>query len=170
MGLIMNRIIAFILLAIGIAGLGLGLLFLCASINDTGRLPLAIILLVLGGGLAAGGGFLLRRQRELSPETVADRILVLAKADDDAELTVAEVVAGLKLPEAAVLEALELLKKRGRCRQEYHDDHVVYVFPGLKESKLIRKCAYCGSTYSVKEPLHTCPKCGGAVELVRERS
>jgi rubrerythrin len=120
--------------------------------------------------MAAGGGFLLRRQRELSPETVADRILVLAKADDDAELTVAEVVAGLKLPEAAVQEALELLQKRGRCRREYHDDHVVYVFPGLKESKLIRKCAYCGTTYSVKEPLHTCPNCGGTVELVREGS
>ena len=99
---------------------------------------------------------------------MADRIIVLAQADDDAELTVAEVVAGLRLPEAAVVEGLELLEKRGRCRREFHDDHAVYVFPRLKESKLIRKCAYCASTFSVKEPLHKCPNCGGTVELVKD--
>jgi len=166
----MNRFIALLLLASGVLGLAFGLLFLCASTNDPGRLPLAVILLLLGGGLAAGGGFLLRRQRELSPETVADRIIVLAQADDDAELTVTEIVAGLRLPEPAVVEGLDLLEKRGRCRREYPDDHAVYVFPGLKESKLIRKCAYCGTIFSVKEPLHTCPKCGGTVELVKEGS
>ena len=99
---------------------------------------------------------------------MADRIIILAQADDDAELTVAEVVAGLRLPEAAVVEGLELLEKRGRCRRAYHDDHAVYVFPGLKESKLIRKCAYCASTFNVKEPLHKCPNCGGTVELVKK--
>ena len=164
----MTRILSFVLMAVGALTLAAGLIFLCAASRDTGRLPLAIILLVLGGGLAAGGGLLLRRQHELSPETVADRIVVLARADDDAELTVSETVAGLRLPETAVIKGLDLLEKRGRCRREYREDHAVYVFPGLKESKLIRKCAYCGTTFSVKEPLHTCPKCGGTVELVRE--
>lgn len=164
----MNRFIALGLLSVGAVALGFGLLFLCASMNNAGRVPLAVVLLVLGAGMATGGGFMLRRQRELSPETVADRIIGLAQKDDDAELTVAEIVAGLNLPEAAVVEGLELLDKRGRVRREYRDDHVVYVFPGLKETRLIRKCSYCGSTYSVKEPLHTCPKCGGTVELVRE--
>lgn len=164
----MNRIIAFLLLGIGSLALAVGLLFLCAASRDANRLPLAIILLVLGGGLAAGGGLLWRRQRELSKEAVADRIVAMAQADDDAELTVAEVVAGLRLPEAAVLQGLELLVRRGRCRREFRDDHAVYVFPGLKESKLIRKCAYCGTIYPVKEPLRTCRKCGGTVELVKE--
>ena len=118
--------------------------------------------------MAAGGGFMLRRQRQLDPETLADQILVLARTDDDAELTVSEIVARLRVPESAALEALELLEKRGRCRREYHEDHAVYVFPGLKESKLIRKCAYCASTFSVREPLHKCPNCGGNVELVKE--
>ncbi len=164
----MNRLVSFILMAAGALALGLGLLFLCAASPDASRLPLAFILLVLGGGLVVVGGLIFRRQRELSPDTVADRIVVLAKGDDDAELTVAEVVAGLRLPESAVVRGLDLLEKRGRCRREYHDDKVVYVFPGLKETKLVRKCAYCGRTYSVKEPLHTCPNCGGTVELVRE--
>jgi hypothetical protein len=164
----MTRILSFVLIVVGALILAVGLIFLCAATSNTGRLPLAIILLVLGAGMAAGGGLLLRRQRELSPETVADRIIVLAEADDDAEVTVAEAVAGLRLPETSVVKGLDLLEERGRVRREYRDGAVIYVFPGLKESKLIRKCAYCGSTYSVKEPLHTCPKCGGTVELVRE--
>ena len=164
----MKRFIALGLLSVGALSLAFGLIFLCASINNSGRVPLAVILLVLGAGMAAGGAYMLRRQRELSPETVADRIVGLAQKDDDAELTVPEMVAGLNLPEDTVLEGLEVLDKRGRVTQEYHDDHRVYIFPGLKETKLIRKCGYCGSTYSVKEPLHTCPKCGGKVELVRE--
>ncbi len=166
----MNRLIAFILLTVGAVMLALGLLFLCAAVNDTGRLPLSLILMFLGGGLAAGGALMLRRQRELSPDTVADRVLALAQADDDAELSVAEMVAGLGLPEAAVVKGLDLLEKRGRYRREYRDDRTVYVFPGLKKSKLIRKCAYCGRTYSVKEPIHVCPNCGGTVELVREEA
>ena len=163
-----NRVISILLLALGIVALTLGLIFLCASISSSGRIPLAVILLVLGAGMAAGGGLMLRRQRELSPNIVADRIVGLAEKDDDAELAVAEIVAGLGLPESAVSEGLELLEKRGRCRREYREDHAVYVFPGLKQSKLIRKCVYCGSTFSVKEPLHKCPNCGGNVELVRE--
>ncbi|MFN2189667.1 MAG: hypothetical protein ACK2T3_12960 [Candidatus Promineifilaceae bacterium] len=166
----MNRLVSIILLALGIVSLTLGLIFLCASINNTARIPIAVILLVLGAGMAAGGGVMLRRQRELSPETVADRIVGLAEKDDDAELAVTEIVAGLRLPEKAVLDGLDLLEKRGRCRREYRDDHAVYVFPGLKQSKLIRKCSYCGSTFSVKDPLHKCPNCGGTVELVREGS
>lgn len=168
MGLMMNRIIAFVLIAVGALVLAGGLIYLCAASGNAGRLPLAFILLILGAGLATVGGLLLRRQRELAPETVADRIVGLARDDDDAEITVAEAVAELRLPEASVVKGLELLEERGRCRREYRDDRVVYVFPGLKQSKLIRKCAYCGTTFSVKEPLHTCPNCGGTVELVRE--
>jgi hypothetical protein len=165
-----NRLSAMILLTLGIVGVAFGLIFLCASVSNAGRIPLAIILLLLGGGMAAGGAFMLRRQQELAPDTVADRILVLARKDDDAEITAAEAIAGLRLPEKSVKKGLDLLEERGHCRREYRDDKVVYVFPGLKESKLVRKCSYCGSTYSVREPLHKCPSCGGNVELVREVS
>jgi hypothetical protein len=43
-----------------------------------------------------------------------------------------------------------------------------YAFPGLEETKVVRRCAYCGNEFSVKTPLHKCPNCGGDLELVRD--
>lgn len=140
------------------------LIFLCAAVQNTARLPLAVALLLIGGGLAAWAGVRLRRQRMLAPDALDDRITALA-ASHEASVTLAQVIGELSVPDQAARSALARLEADGLCHQERHGDKAVYVFPGLKESKVVRRCAYCGNTYSVREPLHKCPNCGGSLEI-----
>jgi Zn finger protein HypA/HybF involved in hydrogenase expression len=53
---------------------------------------------------------------------------------------------------------------------ENREGREAYVFPELKETKVVCRCAYCGNEFSVKTPLHKCPNCSGDLELVRERA
>ena len=69
----------------------------------------------------------------------------------------------------APFPSVELVREvTGECRRERGPEKDLYVFPGLVEVKVARRCAYCGSEFSVKKPLHKCPNCGGELELVRE--
>ena len=148
--------------------LALGSLFLCAATREPGRLPLSLLLLVIGGGLAAWSALTWRRQQQLEPDRLADSIIDLVRARGAAEVTLAEVVAELNVPTQAAQQALGVLQGRGECRRERRAEKDLYVFPGLMERKVVRRCAYCGSEFSVKTPLHQCPNCGGQLELVRE--
>jgi hypothetical protein len=165
---VMNRTAAIGVLAISVVLLAVGLLFLCAASRQPTRLFLAIALLVIGGGLAAWSGLALRRLRELDPEHLSDRITALAGAGGQAEVTLSQAVADLNVPDEALLEALALLESQGQCYRDNREGREVYVFPGLKETKMVRRCAYCGNEFSVKTPLHKCPNCGGDLELVRD--
>jgi rubrerythrin len=80
---------------------------------------------------------------------------------------VAQVVSGLDVPENAARAALARLEAQGLTHPERRDERTVYVFPGLQESKVVRRCTYCGNEYSVREPLHKCPNCGGTLEIVK---
>ncbi|MEJ2208741.1 MAG: hypothetical protein P8129_06865 [Anaerolineae bacterium] len=155
---------AFLLGAVMMAG---GLIFLCASSDKPSRLPIALAMLVIGGGLAGWAGFRWRQARALSPEVLDDRIVALADRQD-AEVTLAEVVSGLAVPDEAARLALARLEANGLCHPEQREGRTIYVFPGLKESKVVRRCAYCGNEYSVREPLHKCPNCGGTLEIVKK--
>jgi len=163
----MNKTSTVIPLILGILLLSLGLLFLCASARQPGRLLLAGALLALGAGLAAWSGANLRRSRQLAPENLSDQITTLAERNGQAEITLAQAVAGLGVPDEAVQQALDLLVEKGQALREFRDDRWVYLFPGLKESKVVRQCSHCGREYSVKTPLYECPNCGGKVELVK---
>jgi hypothetical protein len=154
---------AFVVGTLCLAG---GLIFLCAAAQNTARLPIALALLILGGGLAAWAGVRWRRARQLSPDVLDDRITDLADRYD-AEITLAQVVGALHAPDETVRAALSRLEANGLCHQERREDRTVYVFPGLKESKAVRRCSYCGNEYSVRQPLHKCPNCGGNLEIVR---
>jgi hypothetical protein len=154
---------AFLVGAVCLAG---GLIFLCAAVQNTARLPIALALLVLGAGLTGWAGVRWQKARQLSPDVLDDRITDLA-ASSDAEVTLAQIVSALDAPDDASLAALSRLEANGLCRQEHRDGTVVYVFPGLQERKVVRRCTYCGNEYSVREPLHKCPNCGGNLEIVR---
>lgn len=143
-----------------------GLIFLCAATQNVARLPIALALLLIGGGLAAWAGVRWRQARLLDPETLDDRITTLADRYD-AEITLAQVVSDLGVPDEAARAALARLEADGFCRPERREGRMVYVFPGLKESKVVRRCTYCGNEYSVREPLHKCPNCGGNLEIVK---
>jgi Zn finger protein HypA/HybF involved in hydrogenase expression len=163
----MKRSAAVLVLVISIVPLAGGLLFLCAAARQPTRLFLALALLVLGGGLAAWSGRTLRRLRELDPEHLSDRITVLARAGGHAEVTLSQVVGELRIPDEAALEALASLQGKGQCYREHREGREFYVFPGLKETKVARRCVHCGSEFSVKTPLQKCPNCGGSLELER---
>jgi hypothetical protein len=154
------------LVLIGAVFLAGGLIFLCAAVQDTARLPIALALLIIGGGLAAWAGIRWRQARALDPVLLADQITALADAHD-AEITAAEVVSDLDIPPDVARAALAHLESQGLCHVEQREGRTVYVFPGLKESKVSRRCTYCGSEYSVREPLHKCPNCGGTLEIVK---
>lgn len=141
-----------------------GLIFLCASVENAVRLPIAFVLLLIGGGLVAWAGLRLRRAQQLSPDTLDDRITNLAAAHD-AELTLAQVISALDVPNDAARAALAHLEAEGLCHQERREGRTLYVFPGLEEKKVTRRCSYCGNEYSVREPLNKCPNCGGSLEI-----
>jgi hypothetical protein len=156
-------IAAFLLGIVLLAG---GLIFLCAATQNAARFPIAAILLILGGGLAGWAGVRWRRARRLAPDALDDEITGLAAAND-AEVTVPLVVSELGVPDDAARVALSRLQDNGICRPERRGDRTVYVFPGLRESKVVRRCTYCGNEYSVREPLNKCPNCGGTLEIVK---
>jgi hypothetical protein len=164
----MKRTTGYVALVISAVFLAGGLLFLCAASRQLTRLILGIALLIIGGGLAAWSGLMLRRLRDLDPEHLSDRITALAQAKGQAEVTLSQVVAELGAPDEAALAALGLLESRGQCQREHREGREFYVFPGLKESKVVRRCAFCANEYSVKTPLHKCPNCGGDLEVVRQ--
>jgi hypothetical protein len=143
-----------------------GLIFLCAAVQNAARFPIALALLLIGGGLAGWSGLRLRRARQLSPDTLDDRITNLAAAHD-AELTLAQVISELDAPDDVARAALARLEADGLCHQERREGRTFYVFPGLKGSKVVRRCSYCGNEYSIREPLHKCPNCGGNLEIAK---
>lgn len=154
------------ILVVGVLLLTGGLVFLCAAVQNAARLPVALVLLIIGGGLAAWAGLRWRRAQQLSPDVLVERITDLAAAHD-AELTLALVISALDVPDNVARAALARLEGDGLCRQERREGKTIYVFPGLKESKVVRRCTYCGSQYSVREAQHKCPNCGGNLEIVK---
>lgn len=164
----MKRGLVLAAFAVAVILLVLGLIFLCAGVRQPSRLLLGLVLLVVGGGVAAWAGFTFRRMREQSPGRLADRITALAERSGQAEVSLSEAVAELSVSHQAVQAAMDLLTHRGVARPEQRGDKRVYAFPGLRETRVVRRCPYCGSEFSVKTALHTCPKCGGDLELVKE--
>ncbi len=164
----MKRTTGYAALAISAVLLAGGLLFLCAASRQLTRLILAVALLIMGGGLAAWSGLTLRRLHDLDPEHLSDRITALAQTTGHAEVSLSQVVAQLGVPDEAAAAALGLLESRGQCHREHREGREFYVFPGLKETKVVRRCAFCANEFSVKTPLHKCPNCGGDLEVVRQ--
>jgi rubrerythrin len=104
---------------------------------------------------------------DIEPKRLADRIVEMVRMQGKFETTAAEAVAGLAAPAASVQAALEVLQSRGEVEPEQREDRRVYVFPNLKESKVERRCPYCGAQFPVKQALSKCPNCGGNLELKR---
>jgi hypothetical protein len=166
-----NKTLAVVVLLISATLLGLGLLFLCASAAATEktaiRFLLSLLLIVLGGAGAAWAGMTWRRLADIEPQRLADRVVEMVRRQGQFETTAAEAVASLSAPAANVQAALELLQSRGEAVPENRDDRRVYVFPNLKESKVERRCPYCGVQFPVRQSLTQCPNCGGNLELTR---
>ncbi len=163
----MNKTLLLIVLILGGLMVGAGLLFLCAAMVKPERLALAVILILIGGAGAGWAGLTWQHLNNIDPKRLADRIVEMARLQGQFETTAAEAVAELAAPAASVQQALELLQSRGEAVPEQREDRRVYVFPNLKESKVERRCPYCGAQFPVKQALSQCPNCGGNLELKR---
>lgn len=166
----MNRTVLFLVIGVAVVLIVVGLIFLCGMAGEGAsifRLLISLILLGTGGGLAFWGGTSLRRAVSLAPDNLDDQITRLAR-QRGGELTLAQVVSALKAPDEAVEEALALLMDRGQAFPEYRQERgEVYVFPGLKAARMVRRCESCGTEYSVKEAVYVCTRCGGKVSVTR---
>lgn len=165
----MNKTLIVVLLVIAMLLLGLGLLFLCASAAEPqrafSRILLGLSLSLIGAGGAVWAGLQWRRLGEIEPERLADRIVAWVQLQPNPEVTVSEATAQLGAPAANVQAALNLLQQRGEAQPETRGDRLVYVFPGLKEGKVVRRCVHCGTEFPVRQSLQRCPNCGGKIEL-----
>ena len=163
----MNKTLLLIVLILAGLLAGAGLLFLCAATVKPERLPLAIILIVVGGAGAGWAGLTWQHLNNIDPKRLADRIVEMVRLQGKFETTEAEALAGLAAPAANVQAAFDVLEARREAVSEHRDDRRVYVFPNLKESKVERRCPYCGAQFPVKQALSQCPNCGGNLELKR---
>jgi len=160
-----NKTLAYVALVIGVLLLTGGLLFLCAATRAPSRTWLSAALLALGVALVAWAGVTLRRLLDLNPERVADRVLELVRRRGDDEITEADIVGSLGVPMDVAQQAVGVLAGRQLIERQRRGDRDVLVFPQLRASKVVRRCPYCGSSFSVKTPAHKCPNCGAPLEI-----
>ena len=84
------------------------------------------------------------------------------------EVTVSQVQAEFRIPNAMALGALERLCGRGECQREQRKDIDAYLFKGVMPAKAIKRCPYCGSEFAVKSAMRQCPNCGANLEITKE--
>ncbi len=147
--------------------IGLGLLFALAASTVPERGIIAFLLLAVGIVGVAATAWLYSRWHERQPAVLGARITDLAERTNG-ELSMAQVMAAYNVPASVAQAAMDHLVEKGQCHAETRDGELRYVFPGLKERKMVRKCPYCGSTFPVRQPLQQCPNCGGNLELVEK--
>ena len=162
------KTVAFAVLGVAVVLLAVGLLFLCAATTTPSRLWLALVLLALGAGLAVWAGVTLRRLRDLEPERVADRVVELVCRRGDDEITEADIIGSLGVPSDVAAQAVGVLSARQLIQRQRRGDRDVLIFPALRAGKVVRRCPYCGSEFSVKTALHKCPNCGATLELGKD--
>lgn len=154
------RSVAYAVLVLGVLSGLWGLVFVLAP----GRAGRGLVMLVVAGGLLAFALSRLRAMARLTPEYLAEQISALAAANNG-EVTLASACGHLRLQPETVAPVLSDLATRGVARVEYRDGTDYYVFAGLKETKVVKRCPYCGNEYPVNTPGRKCPSCGGNLEV-----
>jgi predicted transcriptional regulator len=138
----------------------LGVIFLLAP----GRAVTGVIMLALGITLIATAANRLKVMAQLSPEGIEQQLTAMATGSNG-ELTVTSAAGVTHLDDATIREALDRLLQQGMIRIESRQGVEYYIFPGLHEQKMVKKCPYCGNEYPVAQHLRTCPACGGNLEI-----
>jgi len=163
----MRKSFAVLAAIVAVPLLALGVVFLIAAVGRPSRILVAVVLLSIGSLSLLWSVLTLRREAEISPESLATGIVDLARTLGG-EVTVAQVQAQFHIPNQMAFGALERMCGHGECQREQRPDHDVYVFKSVMPAKVIKRCAYCGSTFPVKSPMRECPNCGATLEVVKE--
>ncbi|MHB8997059.1 MAG: hypothetical protein ACYC63_17575 [Armatimonadota bacterium] len=138
----------------------LGIIFLLAP----GRAMTAGIMLIIGSILIAVALNRLKVMAEQSPEGVEQQLTAMATGSNG-ELTITSAAGVTHLDDATIRAALDRLLQQGMIKVERRQGVEYYIFPGLREQKMVKKCPYCGNEYPVAQHLRTCPACGGNLEI-----
>ena len=150
-------------LLVGAALFFLGLLFLIASAGAGQRLAVGIILLVVGG---AGAFFSLRgilAHVALRPEKIREKIFRLAKMHHG---KVAESVILAEVGQAeAVRESIKRLRDEGEIQVSHQSGKTIITFPQFFLAQVMKKCAFCGNDYPVRDTIEKCPSCGADLTM-----
>jgi len=152
-------------LGVAILFLLFGLIFLLGSQGKPAILVAGIVMIVLA---IAAGVFTMRKLGQVagtSPDAIEERIVNLATMSGG-EVTAAEATGALQVPVAEVQRALEELVSKGLAEHKVRDGDLYYVFPGIATVRKIKRCAYCGTEFPLREPGHKCSSCGGMLEVV----
>jgi hypothetical protein len=163
----MKKPLAVLAAVIAVPLLAFGVIFLIAAVGRPGRILVAAVLLGIGSLFLLWSVLTLRREAEISPEALATGIVDLARTLGG-EVTVAQVQAQFHIPNQMAFGALEKMCGHGECQRDQRADHDVYVFKSVMPAKVIKRCAYCGSTFPVKSTMRDCPNCGATLEVVKE--
>lgn len=138
----------------------LGLIFLLAP----GYALKGIIMLALGLGIVLFAASRLRVIAANTPQSVEQNLSELAAASGG-EITLAEAVGRLPYDDHTAAAGLQRLVDKGLAQVEVREGVQYYTFAGLKETKMIKKCPYCGNEYPVSSGFRKCPSCGGNLEI-----
>jgi hypothetical protein len=152
-------------LGVAILFLLIGLIFLLGSQGKPAFLLAGIVMIVVA---IAAGVFTIRKLgnvAQTAPDAVDDRVLNLATASGG-DVTVAEAAGALGVPVADVQASLERLVSKGLAEHKVRDGDLYYAFAGIATARKIKRCAYCGTEYPLREPGHKCSSCGGILEIV----
>jgi hypothetical protein len=152
-------------LAVGVLFLIIGSVFMLGSQGKPAFLLVGLLMVVLA---IAGGIFTLKRLGRVAsttPDAVDERVLNLATMSGG-EVTAGEVAGALQISPADAQAALERLVSQGMAEHKVRDGDLYYAFPGIATVRKIKRCAYCGTEYPLREPGHKCSSCGGALEVV----
>jgi hypothetical protein len=151
---------AIVLMLVG-ALLGvLGLVFLIAP----GRAGTGLVMLIIGLALVAFAASRMKTMKGLSPEGVEQQITSVAAAANG-DVTVSALAGETGLEDGLLRAGLERLLNKGMLQVELRDGTDHYLFPGLRQEKMVKKCPYCGNEYPVAQAGRTCPSCGGNLEV-----
>jgi hypothetical protein len=158
-------VILFIVIAIVL--ITFGLIFLMGSSGKGTTILTGLALLAAGITMVTWGVRRLRRLAQLDPDQLSTDVIELAK-QLGGEVTVAQVQAEYDVPMSLAAHVLERLRSQEACDVEHREDRTVYVFKSLMASKAIKRCAYCGAEYAIRDARRECPNCGGRLEIVKK--
>lgn len=155
-----------LLILLGGGSFFLGLMFLIAAADDSGRYIPGAILSISGIVSCAAGIRLFRKGLDDSPQAVTRKILQLAKVNNGecAEEVFLEKIG----PRAS--EGLKLLVSRGSAREVASGGRKVYIFPDFQMELAMQKCPFCGNDYPVRKDIVSCPSCGGDLTMEKKRT
>ncbi|MCB9558724.1 MAG: hypothetical protein H6707_21585 [Deltaproteobacteria bacterium] len=164
----MNRLLASIAVAVGVALIALGLLFLVAAIGTPRRLVVAAVGLALGAVSTGFGLRAYRRSLRDTPLVVRGDILALARRQGG-EISAAEIAAEVGARGEVATAVLSQMVKAGICQRIEASTGARYLFESLKPQLIIARCEYCQAELPLNQQLDSCPRCGGTIATRLER-